>query len=273
VFTFASKQFNLLKIDILMGIYQDTSGDLSLRPTPGLFLISAPNPDDPKVPFGEVIFLPGIFNPASNPDCSSSLFTPGIVSPAVDCFKIANLKPDPTIYLNKFVPMKLPFNLNGLLSPGKLLRKNKSLTLGSTDPNWTTYPLLTLLDFNVDSSLNFILTNDKFMGDLFSPGRTSQVIANQKQPDKLELASTQVLFDPTILRQRDQSLFNMQCFRVDTPLPLVINPQGVQFYALNVPAFGISILPLIVYDAAGNPISNFVVQNAINTYCVKYQSN
>jgi hypothetical protein len=56
-------------------------------------------------------------------------------------------------------------------------------------------------------------------------------------------------------------------------LPLVINPQGVQFYALNIPAFGISVLPLIVYDAAGNPISNFVVQNAINTYCVKYQSN
>jgi len=274
IFTFANKQFNLLKIDILVGIYQDTKGKLSIRPIPGLFLISVPNPDDLKVPFGEVIFLPGMFNPNFSPDCNvTSIFTPGIVSQAIDCFKTDNLKPDPTVYLNKFIPVKLPFNLNGFLSPGDFFTKKKAFTLSLSDPNWMAYPILTVFDLNVNSSLNFITSDDKFMSDLFSPGRISEVIKRQKKIEKFELASTQILFNPTILREREKSFFNMQCLKSNLAIQLMNNPKGVQFYTFDTPAAGVSVLPLIVYDDVGNPIPNFIIQNAINKYCINYQSN
>jgi hypothetical protein len=41
-FNFSSRPYNLLKMDILTGIYVDADGELSLRPTPGVYLESLP---------------------------------------------------------------------------------------------------------------------------------------------------------------------------------------------------------------------------------------
>jgi hypothetical protein len=41
-FNFSARPYNLLKLDILLGVYVDADGELSLRPTPGVFLESLP---------------------------------------------------------------------------------------------------------------------------------------------------------------------------------------------------------------------------------------
>ena len=77
---FSSRRYIPVEMDIMHGIYIEANGDLSVRPTPGLFLVS-PESD-------ELTFLPGLFNPTwslPNPDdldCAQSgrLFTPGIMS-------------------------------------------------------------------------------------------------------------------------------------------------------------------------------------------------
>lgn len=273
IFQLQNNQYNLLKVDILTGVYQDIDGEISLRPTPGLFLRSAPNPRNLNMPFGEIIFLPGIFNPASSDDCSSSsMFTPGIMAPVIECFKMSNLNPDSTEYLNKFSPMKLAFNLNGFLFPGKIIPDqnvaNKLFTLKPSDSNWATYPMLTVLNTKPED-MNFIKTNDKFMSNLFSPGQLDKVIREQKFLDTLNLASTQIISSPTVLAIKDQGIFNYQCLGVT--LGFYLNPQGVQFYDLNVPNNQANLLPFIIYDKFGNPISNFVVQDAIKRYCLQYQ--
>lgn len=115
-FNFSTRPYSLLKLDILPGIFVDSDNELSLRPVPGVFLESIPT--DPTSPDRELIFLPGIFNPASSPNCDlNSIFTPGIMSLPIDNYDLANLPLDNSRYLNRFIPMQLPFNINGFLTP------------------------------------------------------------------------------------------------------------------------------------------------------------
>lgn len=117
-FNFSTRPYSLLKLDILPGIFVDSDNELSLRPVPGLFLESIPT--DPLSPDRELIFLPGIFNPVASSNCDlNSIFTPGIMSLPIDNYDLANLPLDSSRYLNRFIPMQLPFNINGFLTPLK----------------------------------------------------------------------------------------------------------------------------------------------------------
>lgn len=282
VFNFNGKQYNLLRVDILAGLYQDTDGEISVRPTPGLFLQVAPNPADPLVPSGDIIFLPGVFNPASDESTCSSIFMAGVWSASVDCYSLNNLENDPTKYLNKFVPMKLPFNLNEFLSPGVI---NIDAPVNA---NWKSYPILIPLDFSLDADIKYVTQNEKFMTNLFSGGNSinrllriarqanqldplNRVISQQKKLDQVNLASTQIISNPSGLSVNNKDLSNCGCFNPDQQAGLY-NPGGTQFYELNSPSDGVSIMPFILYDKSGSPISNFVVQSAISKYCSKYQS-
>lgn len=281
VFNFNGKQYNLLRVDILAGLYQDTDGEISVRPTPGLFLQAAPNPADPLIPSGDIIFIPGIFNPASDGSSCSSIFMAGVWSASVDCYSLNNLEKDPTKYLNKFDPMKLPFNLNAFLSPGVINID------APVDANWKSYPILTPLDFSLGTDIEFITSNAKFMSNLF-PGSSNsnqrkriarqinqldplkQVVSQQKKLDQVNLAATQIITNPTVLSLNNKDMSNCGCFNPDQ-LAGLYNPGGTQFYELDSPANGVNIMPFILYDKSGSPISNFVVQAAISKYCSQYQ--
>lgn len=119
-FNFSTRPYSLLKLDILPGIFIDSDNELSLRPVPGVFLESIPT--DPASPDRELIFLPGIFNPVATANCDlRSLFMPGIMSLPIDNYDLANLPFDNSRYLNRFVPMQIPFNINGFITPMRLI--------------------------------------------------------------------------------------------------------------------------------------------------------
>lgn len=122
-FNFSTRPYSLLKLDILPGIFVDSDSELSLRPVPGVFLESIPT--DPTSPDRELIFLPGIFNPVVSANCQmKSIFLPGIISLPIDNYDLANLPLDFSRYLNRFVPMQIPFNVNGFLTPYRFLFTN-----------------------------------------------------------------------------------------------------------------------------------------------------
>lgn len=115
-FNFSTRPYSLLKLDILPGIFVDSDSELSLRPVPGVFLESIPT--DPTSPDRQLIFLPGIFNPVASSNCDlKSIFLPGIMSLPIDNYDLAHLPLDFSRYLNRFIPMQMPFNLNGFLTP------------------------------------------------------------------------------------------------------------------------------------------------------------
>ena len=282
-FSFNGKQYNLLKVDILAGIYKDSEAEITVRPTPGLFLQTLPNPEDPSVPFGDIIFLPGVFNPASDgPSCpSTSIFLAGVWSHPVNCYSISNLKNDPTIYLNKFDAMKLPFDLNQFLTPVDIKPSSK------IDPDWISYPLFTPLDFAEPTDIKFITSNAKFMSNLFSADQRSntlrqandnkvealnRVISQQRQLDQVNLATTLIMSNPTNLATNYRDKMECGCFNSERLLTNLYNPAGIQFYDLSAPTNDVSILPFILYDKSGNPISSVVLKAAIGKYCSGYQS-
>lgn len=277
LFTYSEKQYDFLKVDILTGIYVDQDGEISIRPTPGVFLQSIASPDDPQKPFGEIFFIPGIFNPISNGKCKfNTLFTPGVFGPSVDCYSFKNLEADPTSYLNKFIPMKMPFNINGFLSPTSNLSVGTNVNRG-IDPsnlNLISYPLLTPLDFNSNDNLALITQNNKFMTNLFSPDSLNKVIKEQKPLDRMNLAATQIISSPSALSMSNKQLYNYQCLKyVPGKIPIRYYPQGVQFYTILTPKEGVGMVPFILYDSNGMPISSVIVQTAIVQYCKAYQSN
>ena len=64
-FDLSKKNIEILKIDILPGIYIDANDNLLIRPTPGLFYRYLSR-DLKKSHGNELVFLPGIFNPATD---------------------------------------------------------------------------------------------------------------------------------------------------------------------------------------------------------------
>lgn len=273
IFNFSNRPYGLLKLDILPGIYVDSDNELSVRPTPGIFLESLPN--DPTSPNRELIFLPGIFNPASSPKCDlKSLFMPGIMSLPIDNYDLAHLPNDANRYLNKFIPMQIPFNINGFLTP---LRSSSSDTISSLllqqndkQGAFRSHLLLTPIDTNTDTTFDIITKNEKFMSNLFSNESLYRVVREQKQLDVQNLASTQVLSNPTMLPLNKQTSLNSECID-PTGFKPKYNAKGIQTYSPTKPTDGVTVLPFVLYDADGNPIPQSVVNDAIKKYCANYQ--
>jgi hypothetical protein len=275
LFKFSDRMYNLLKLDILPGIYIEPDGDLSVRPTPGVFLAALPTD---KIADKELFFLPGIFNSVASNDCSmKTLFTPGIMSLPIDSYNLANLPDDPTKYLNKFVPMQLPFNINGFLTPLKSSTINTiSTLLMPKDNNPSNVPmksfiLLTPLDFNREANFDIITKNEKFMSNIFSSEGLQKVVAEQRKLDVQDFSSTMILSNPTMLPASKRSIFNDKCLNNGIEPTPRFNTKGSQFYSQTKPYENVTVVPFILYDDAGNPIPQEVVQTAIDKYCTAYK--
>lgn len=278
LFNFSNRPYSLVKLDVLPGIYVDPDGELSLRPTPGIYLESLPA-DKNDTSDRELIFLPGIFNPASSPDCSiKTIFTPGVMSLPIDNYDLNNLPNDANKYLNKFVPMQLPFNINGFLTPLRSSQTDTISALLSQPDDPTTdnldiksHLILTPLDINPDSSLDLMTKNEKFMKNLFSTNWLDKLMNEQKQLDTLNLASTLILSDPTMLPLSKQNILNTGCLPNGTSLNPRYNPRGAQFYNPSYPIQNVTVLPYIFYDENGEPIPSSIVEESIAKYCRNYQ--
>lgn len=270
-FNFSNKPYRLLKLDILPGIYVDSDGELSVRPTPGLFLESIPQNETSLD--RDVLFLPGIFNSASSTDCSiRTIFTPGIMSLPIDSYDLANIPTDSSKYLNKFMPVQLPFNINGFLNPLKSSASDTVLSLIQNNKiNSFTYLLLTPLDINPDANFDLITKNDKFMSNLFSSDGLNKVIKEQKQLDIPNLSSTLLLSDPTMLPLSKQTSWNEKCLNPDPNKPPRFSPKGGQFFTPTNPADNVTVLPFVFYDDNGNPIPESIIRQAIEKYCRNFQ--
>jgi hypothetical protein len=270
---YTNRPYTLLRADILLGIYSEPDGNLSIRPTPGLFLASQ-STDDSSPP--ELIFLPGLFNPASSSDCSiNSLFMPGIMSLPIDQYNINSLTQDPTQYLNKFIPMQLPFNLNGFLTSRKVSLADNIVNILTSPNNGAllnnSQLLFTPIDFDANTKFDIINNNDKFMTNLFTAQDASlyKVVNEQTQFPPLDLASTQVLSNPTELPVTKQNALNDQCINLKSKPKY--SPNNGQFYDVLQSSANVSTLPFILYDDDGNPIPSDVVEKAIIKYCQNYQ--
>lgn len=130
--------------------------------------------------------------------------------------------------------------------------------------------LLTPIDFNPDLTFDIITKNDKFMSNLFSPRSFNKIIEEQKPLDTLNLASTLVLSNPTMVPPSKMSNLNSACINRTGFLPKY-DARGSQFYTPTYPADNVTVLPFVVYDEAGNPIAQSVVKDAIDKYCQAYR--
>ncbi len=273
-FNFSGRPYSLLKLDILPGIYVDSDGELSVRPTPGVFLESIPK-DLNSTNNRELIFIPGIFNSVSSPDCSvNSIFTPGIMSLPIDNYDLSNLPNDINKYLNKFVPMQMPFSINGFLTPLKASTSDTIATLIQMENNavitsFNSHLLLTPLDFNPDTSFDIITKNDKFINNLFASESLNKVIREQKRLNTQNLASTLILSNPTMLPLNKQIFFNTNC--INSANKPKYSSKGSQFYNHTNPFDNVTIVPLIIYDESGIPIPQSVVNTALEKFCRNYQ--
>ena len=258
MFNHSNTSFNLLKADILMGVYIDKDGEVSLRPTPGLFLSSLSN-NEPMMPGGEFLFLPGLFNPAADQYCNT-LFTPGIIS----------LNKHSMAYLSTFRPLKMPFNLNGLLTDLKLSTSDTVLTMNDQKKKLASnsYLVLTPFDLNAETSMELLNSNNKFMSNLFSSGSFESVVKNQAPLTLADLAATQILSNVNMLSSDDNGHFNQKCLFNATSF----DARGAQFYELAEPIQNVSILPFSIYDQRGEPIGQQIVQTALFKYCQAFQS-
>ncbi|RNA43047.1 hypothetical protein BpHYR1_042911 [Brachionus plicatilis] len=274
LFSFNDKPYNLVKLDILPGIYLEPDGELTIRPTPGVFLKSEYF-IDPIIKSRELIFLPGIFNPASGQNCqANSIFIPGIFSHQIDNFDLDFLTPDVNKYLNKFIPMQIPFNINSMLTP---FRESLSETVLKLLPNgvpqsFASYVLWTPLDFDPDSTFDLINKNEKFMTSLFSAEGLSQIVNEQKQLNLESFLSTLLISDPSVISQFYSKNFSLNCITNDTNLYPVYRPQGVQFYNVTHPAQNVSVLEFILYDQNGQPVPQNEVNAALVSYCNSFSN-
>lgn len=274
LFNFNEKPYNLVKLDILPGIYLDADGQLSIRPTPGIF-IKSEYFIDPIIKSQEFIFIPGIFNPASSQNCKvNSIFTPGIFAHQIDNFDLDLLQTDANKYLNKFIPMQIPFNINSMLTPYRTSLSETVLRLiGSGRPeNFDSYILWTPLDFNPDSSFDLINKNDKFMNKLFSVGSLNQVVSEQTDLSSENLLSTLLLSNPSKISQFYAKNFSLKCITNDSNLFKENRAQGIQFYNVTNPTDNVSVMQFILYDQNGQPIPQREVYAALNAYCNSYKS-
>ena len=271
---FNEKPYNLVKLDILPGIYLDADGQLSIRPTPGIF-IKSEYFIDPISKSQEFIFIPGIFNPASSQNCKvNSIFTPGVFAHQIDNFDLNFLQPDANKYLNKFIPMQIPFNINSMLTPFRTSFSETVLKLiGSERPeNFDSYVLWTPLDFNPDLSLDLINKNDRFMNKLFSLGGLNQVVNEQKEFNPENLLSTLLLSDSSKISQFNAKNFSLKCITNNSNLYKENIAKGLQFYNVTNPTDNVSVMQFIVYDQNGQPIPQKEVYSALNAFCNSYKS-
>lgn len=240
-FNYTNVTFNIIRLDILLGVYIDSKNQLTLRPTPGLFLISKSN---------DLFFLPGLFTP-NNSTGLSSIFTPGIMTLPIDDFNLDNLFDESTKYLNKFTPVNLPFNINGILAPFKSFE-----ALNNSNQLPASKLLLTPIDF--DSNFDFIIRDSNLMSKIFSSEQFEQIIQNEKL-DGINLLSTQIL-------SPNKRFYNRKRALEDSTI------KGVQFYDLIKPNSNITIVPFVAYDNGLNPIQTTVIQKAIELFCSTYQN-
>jgi hypothetical protein len=203
------------------------------------------------------------------------------MSVPIEKYDLSNLANDVNKYLNKFVPMQLPFSINGFLTPLKLpisdtitalaINENTPVELGL----FKSHLLLTPLDFNPDVTFDLISKNQKFINNLFSADSINQVVRQQKSLDTQNLASTLVLANPTMLPLNKQSTLNVPC--VSNATVKRHNPKGAFFYTPTYPGENVTVLPYVLYEEGANctkcNIPASVVTAALENYCKNYQGN
>lgn len=246
-----NKTYNIIRLDILSGIYIDTNEQLIIRPTPGLFLTSISNNTD-------LIFLPGVFNLSYSSDCSNlnCVFTPGIMSLPVDTYDLDSYNDESTKYLNRFSPLVLPFNINGILVPFKSLNVSY---LESVNTTTSSKLILTPLDFNQNINFDFIKRNSSFIADILSTESFTKLVRSINQTNSMLTQAS----------DRTQVNSNLRLASDATNL----KPKGIQFYNLIQPRSDIKALPFMVYESNEiNTISNDMVQKSIVNYCSNYKN-
>lgn len=204
---------------------------------------------------------------------------PGVMSLPIDNYDISSLVNDMSKYLNKFMPLQLPFSINGFLtslSSSSTADIITNLLQPNSPSQFRSYVILTPLDFNPDATLGILTKNVKFRASLFPPGSLNQVIKNQKKLNTQELASTLLVYNPTMLATNKQNFLNSNCVISNaTGAPKKFLPKGVQFYNTIKPAENVTVLPYILYEEGENctkcNIPAAVVQNALNNYCKSYE--
>ena len=273
LFNFSNRPYRLIKLDVLPGVYVDYDGELTLRPTPGIFLESVPKEFNSNK---EVIFLPGIFNPSSASDCNiKSVFMPGVMSQPVENFDLNDLSSDLNKYLNKFIPIQLPFNINGLLttSNSSFIDLVSSLLLekkNASNKQLKSEVVFTPLDSNPEIVLNILTKNEKFMANLFSNESLDKLVKEQKQLDIESLASTLLISNPTMLPISKKAYANSVC--LNSSVSPRFTPKGAQFYNLTNPVQNVNVLNFIFYDENGGPIPQEIVRKSIEKYCLAYKA-
>jgi hypothetical protein len=239
-FDISEKDIEILKLDILPGIYLDSNEKLIIRPTPGLFYRYLSR-DLKQAQDDQLLFLPGIFNPITEINQEkNSIFSPGIMSLPIDDFDIKYIEKDENYYLNKFKPIQIPFNL-------KILNNKSNLILTP-----------------IDSNSNYEdLFNKKLNGEL------NKLINDQKQLSARTILSTVILSNPTMSTLENIEIKSAFIAKNDSKK---FSPKGAQFFD-KIKIENAFIQPYIFYDIHGNPIPRYLVQKWLEKYCKNYKGN
>ena len=237
-FDLSKKNIEILKIDILPGIYIDANDNLLIRPTPGLFYRYLSR-DLKKSHGNELIFLPGIFNPTTDLNQqANAIFSPGIMSLPIDDVGIKNLQKDENHYLNKFKQIQIPFNLNIF---------NKS----------------SLILTPIDSKSNY----EKLFSKQLSNGEFYKLINDQKKLSARTILSTVILTNPTMTNSENIEIRSKLRNKDKTKTYI---PKGAQFYS-KIKTENAFIQPFIFYDTYGDPIPRSIIQKWLEKFCKNYK--